>query len=192
MNKNKGIATIAILGIILGALIIGGGAYYLGLNNRKENMIDNNFVKNNDSQLDNLNPSVKSNEEIEITLYFGNEIKNPGSYDCSLVYPVKRTIPKTEAVARASLEELIKGPTKEEEKLGYYGTLPAETKINSINIKDGVLSIDFSKEIENNFASCSGNYRLTSITKTMNQFSSVKYIRLAVNGNWNRDEILQP
>ncbi len=73
MNKNKGIATIAILGIILGALIIGGGSYYLGLNNRKENMTDNNFVKNKDSQLDNLNPSVKSNEEIEITIFISIE-----------------------------------------------------------------------------------------------------------------------
>jgi hypothetical protein len=29
MNKNKGIATIAILGIILGIVVVGGGAYYL-------------------------------------------------------------------------------------------------------------------------------------------------------------------
>jgi len=134
----------------------------------------------------------KLNEEMEIILYFGNSIKNPQSYDCNLVYPVKRKIPKTQAVARATLEELIKGPTKEEEKLGYYGTMPKETKINSINIKDGILFIDFSKEIENNFASCSGSYRLTSIGKTMTQFSSVKDIKLAVNGNWNMDEILQP
>lgn len=204
INKNKGFATIAILGIILGVLVIGGGAYYMGVNKNtdKEKMINNqtekveeNLNTKNNIEVDKESKTVSSEESgkvMEVTLYFGNEIKNPGSHDCSLVYPVKRTIPKTEAVARASLEELIKGPTKEERELGYYGTLPVETKINSINIKDGILSIDFSKEIENNFASCSGNYRLTSINKTMMQFPSVKQIKLGVNGNWNRDEILQP
>lgn len=311
--KNKGFATIVILGIILGALVIGGGAYYLGakknfeeskteyiLNTGEdEENINNEEIKSDNSNLSNwkdfsfngnqylpslsfsypsnwkieykdnkvsntnyikiksptgnteinyfntaisgkfvdcsyktdVNGIIKcnmisglplqlyyvkdensleiydkvmssfkvseikketNNELMEITLYFGNEIKNPGSWDCSLVYPVKRMIPKTDAVARASLEELIKGPTKEEKSLGYYGTLPVEVKINSININNGILSIDFSKEIENNFASCSGNYRLTSISKTMSQFSTIKDIKLAVDGNWNRDEILQP
>lgn len=46
VNKNKGIATIAILGIILGVLVIGGGAYYVGINKgedkntKKENKIE--------------------------------------------------------------------------------------------------------------------------------------------------------
>lgn len=212
--KNKGFATIVIFGIILGALVVVGGAYYLGtkkevkneeininseeklekndlsdeLNMKKQESFQEINKEENNKQVENLT----LNNEIEITLYFGNKIFNPEMLDCGLVYPVKRKIFKTEAIAKATLEELIKGPTKEEEKLGYYGAVPVGTKINSINIKNGLLSIDFSKEIENNFASCSGLFRLSSINKTLKQFPSVKDIQFAVDGNWNRDEILQP
>lgn len=46
INKNKGIATIAILGIILGILVIGGGAYYVGVNKNieKEEMKISNYL----------------------------------------------------------------------------------------------------------------------------------------------------
>jgi spore germination protein GerM len=212
--KNKGFATIVIFGIILGALVVVGGAYYLGtkkevkneeininseeklekndlsdeLNMKKQESFQEINKEENNKQVENLT----LNNEIEITLYFGNKIFNPEMLDCGLVYPVKRKIFKTEAIAKATLEELIKGPTKEEEKLGYYGAVPVGTKINSINIKNGLLSIDFSKEIENNFASCSGLFRLSSINKTLKQFPSVKDIQFAVDGNWNSDEILQP
>ncbi len=48
INKNKGFATIAILGIILGVLIIGGGAYYIGTNKNveKEKMEDIKNIEN--------------------------------------------------------------------------------------------------------------------------------------------------
>jgi hypothetical protein len=131
-------------------------------------------------------------DTMSIKLYFSNRIYNPEMLDCRLVYPVTRIIPKTQAVAEASLNELIKGPTAEEIKLGYVGVIPEGTKVNSIKIVDGVLSVDFNKNIENNFASCSGTTRMTAIGNTLKQFSTIKSIKYSVAGNSNPNEILQP
>ena len=45
MNKNKGIATITILGIILGVLVVGGGAYYVGTKKNVDKEVGMNVLK---------------------------------------------------------------------------------------------------------------------------------------------------
>lgn len=133
------------------------------------------------------------NEKImSINLYFPNNILNPESFDCSLVYPVTRIIPYTKAVASATLDELIKGPTKEEEKNGYFGIIPEGTKVNSIKIVDGVLFVDFSKEAESGGGSCGQAAKVSSITETLSQFPTVKSIKISINGNSDSSEIFQP
>ncbi len=138
-----------------------------------------------------VKPYVPSDGEMEITLYFGNSIKNPNLNDCTLVYPVKRNIGRA-LPWLSTMQELIKGPTEKEKTEGYVALFPINTSINSINLDTGTLSIDFSKAIEENFTSCSGSLRLTSIEKTFLEFPNIKKIKLGVDGNWNRDEILQP
>lgn len=131
-------------------------------------------------------------ETMSVKLFFPNKIFNPESFDCSLVYSVDRIIPYTQAVATATLNELIKGPTAEEEKNGYFGVIPDGTKINSIKIENGILSVDFSKEVQSGGGSCSMASRTSSLSKTISQFSTVKSIKISVEGNSNQSEIFQP
>ena len=49
---------------------------------------------------------------------------------CSKVYSVNRFIEPTSAVARAALEELFKGPTVSEKKIGYLNNLNSGVKIH--------------------------------------------------------------
>jgi spore germination protein GerM len=52
-------------------------------------------------------------QTMKIKLYFPNTKHDKA--DCSVpVYPTVRTIPKTDAVAKAALEQLFAGPTSEE------------------------------------------------------------------------------
>lgn len=58
-------------------------------------------------------PTSPSPETMTVKIYFGNINFNPNMQGCSQVHPVERTIPKTLGVAKASLEELFKGPSEE-------------------------------------------------------------------------------
>lgn len=117
---------------------------------------------------------------------------NAGASDCSVVYPFNRTISSTLYVASAAMVELSKGPTVEEKKLGYFGVIPEGTKINSISLVGSVISVDFNKNIENDFTTCSGAARLSAINKTLLQFPTIKLIKYSVEGNSNPDQIFQP
>jgi spore germination protein GerM len=83
-----------------------------------------------------------------VKVYFGTsltEAKN--SDDCSNVAPFKRVIPKTKAVARAALEELLKGPNQEEKNGGYVTSLNPGLVIQRLTIDDGVAQVDFNEEL---------------------------------------------
>src|SRR5688572_12351027 len=82
-----------------------------------------------------------------VKVFFHNEKLNPNQEDCRKVFPTTRTIPKTSAVARAALDELLKGTTDEERK-NEFSSFPAEdTKgiIKGLNVKGGVAYVNFKK-----------------------------------------------
>lgn len=127
-----------------------------------------------------------------VKLYFGNAIFNPGSPDCSLVYPVERVIPFTEAVATATLNELIKGPTVEEEKKGYISSIPDGVKVNSIKMEGSTLMIDFNEAAINGGGSCGQLAKRSSLFTTLQQFPTVKNIKMTVNGKGETNDFFQP
>ena len=176
-------------------MVIGGGVYFYKnkkveapvVVNESENVgLDN---QQEVAPIDTTNPNQKT---MSVKLYFPNRTFNPEIFDCSLVYSVNRVIPYTQAVAAATLAELIKGPTAEEQKNGYFGTIPEGTKVNSIKIVNGFLFVDFNKEAESGGGSCGQAAKGSSIVKTLTQFSTVKSIQMSVEGNSNPSEIFQP
>lgn len=120
---------------------------------------------------------------------------------------VTRYIPRTQAVATAALRELSWGPAGNElAAAGFTTLLPTPEKIvgypgrqvdwsnrvflQSISIKDGIATIDWSKEMA---AWGGGSAYLDQlnqqITRTLQQFSSIQSVQMTVNGS---QEILQP
>lgn len=117
-----------------------------------------------------------------------------------------RVVPKTEAIARAALEELLWGmdpndltgfqsslPTPEE-VLTYMGRQPIwgpRVTLRSLVINNGVATADFSREID---AYGGGSARVGSlrgqIVATLEQFPSVQEVRITVEGE--SEGILQP
>lgn len=131
-------------------------------------------------------------KNLSLKLYFPNTVYNKDMLDCSLVYEVERIVPYTKSVASVALSELIKGPTSTEKNNGYLGVLPDGTKVNTIKIEDGVLFVDFNKEVESGGGSCAMASRISSLNKTLKQFPTIKEIRYSVEGNTNQDELFQP
>ncbi len=126
---------------------------------------------------------------VSVLIYFPNDTKN-GTTDCSVVYPVFRSIAKTQAPARAALEQLIAGPISEEEKNGYGSLIPKNTAIEGLAIdSEGIARVNFSKELTI-AGSCSVSAVRSQIEQTLLQFPTVKSVEIRVDGS--KDTALQP
>ncbi len=100
-----------------------------------------------------------------------------------VIYLVREshTLPKSEGMARAALNELISGtPTTE----GAYRVLPADTKILGITIEDGLATVDFSKEVLSANVGADGEgLGIDSIVNTLTEFSSIRQVAFTVEGS---------
>lgn len=105
-----------------------------------------------------------------------------GGPGCPQTFAVKRTVPKTNAVARASLEHLFAGPTREEWEQGYRSFVPQGTIINRLTVEAGVATADFSS-YKIPFGACAADSARVQIEKTLLQFSTVTSVVLSVDGD---------
>ena len=129
-------------------------------------------------------------ETIKVKVYFNNNKLDP-EFSCNKVFPVEREIVKTEAVARASLEELLKGPTNEDRTLGYFTSINQGVKIQSLTIKDATALVDFDGQLEYQVGgSCRVAAIRLQITQTLKQFPTVKNVMISIDGR--TEDILQP
>jgi len=132
----------------------------------------------------------KSAETIKVKVYFNNDKMDP-EFSCNKVFPVEREVPKTQAVARAALEELLKGATEEEKNQGFFTSINSGVKIQSLSIKDGVAKVDFDEQLEFQVGgSCRVAAIRAQITQTLKQFPTVDNVIISINGR--TEDILQP
>ncbi|MZP28240.1 hypothetical protein GTO91_00695 [Heliobacterium undosum] len=94
----------------------------------------------------------------------------------------KRSISKTGSIAKAAVNELIKGPVIHS---GALPTIPTGTRLIDINInKEGLCTVNLSKELQKNHQGGSASEALTvySIVNTLTQFQAVQKVQLLVEG----------
>jgi len=134
-----------------------------------------------------LKLSAQKNKEIEI--FFSNYSKD--LYDCAHTFPVKRYVSVSGTPVRQALDLLLSDPlTFAEKELGYTTSIRGETKINSINLKDSTLHIDFNEYLDKDIAgSCHVSAIESQIKNTVYQFG-VQNVILSINGR--TEGILQP
>ncbi|MFA6436896.1 MAG: GerMN domain-containing protein [Candidatus Paceibacterota bacterium] len=131
-----------------------------------------------------------SSEKMTINVYFNNSKLDP-EITCEKVFPVKREIPKTQAVARAAIEELLKGPTDEEKQEEYSTAINDGVKVQSLTIDKEIAKIDFNKQLEFQVGgSCRVAAIAHQITETLKQFLTVKDVIISIDGR--TEDILQP
>lgn len=127
---------------------------------------------------------------VQVKLYFNNN-KSSQEYLCDKVLPVDRAVEGTVAIARAALEELLKGPTRNEILDGYFSSINPRVKIQKLTIENGVAKVDFNSALEKNVGgSCRTTAIRNQITKTLLQFPTVKEVIISIDGR--TEDILQP
>lgn len=123
-----------------------------------------------------------------IKIYLSDGNNNPNFEDCGKVREVSRTIPKTKAVAKAALNELVKGATEVEKARNLSSIFSAETKsiIKSVNIIKNAAYVNLDDWVIENLGtattSCGAFTFITPIEKTLMQFPSVKRVFFAIEG----------
>lgn len=131
-----------------------------------------------------------SGETMSIGAYFLNNNLDP-EISCNKVFPATRIVPKNQAVARVSLEELFNGPTDSEKNQGYYTIINPGVKVQSLTIDGaGLAKADFSSELETTGGSCRVSAIRAQITQTLKQFTTIKNVIISINGR--TEDILQP
>ncbi|MFH1030692.1 MAG: GerMN domain-containing protein [bacterium] len=154
------------------------------------------FEKDNPSDMPELDDELRipvffgSQDPLSVKVYFNNSKLDP-EFSCNKVFPVEREIYDTKAVARAAIEELLKGPTEDEKANGFFTSINSGVKINSLSIENKIARIDFAEGIEYQVGgSCRVSAIRAEITETLKQFDSVDEVIISVNGRTK--DILQP
>jgi len=110
---------------------------------------------------------------------------------CNKVFAVEREIIETPAVARAALEELLKGPSEEDKAQGFYTSINPGVKLQKLTITDGIARVDFDATIEQGVGgSCRVSAIRAEIVETLKQFATVNDVVISINGR--TEDILQP
>lgn len=95
--------------------------------------------------------------------------------------PTLVEVPETTAVARAALEALFAGAVLDDyEVLG--SAIPSGTRLLGLSIRDGVATVDLSREFETGGGSASAMYRLGQVVYTLTQFPTVRAVLFQVEG----------
>ncbi len=98
------------------------------------------------------------------------------------VVPTTVMLPETSSVAKQALEYLVQeGPVTEYLPNGFQAVLPAETVVKSMDVQDGVATVDFSQEFTQ-YEAKNEKRILQSIVWTLTQFDSVKEVAIKVEG----------
>ena len=129
-----------------------------------------------------------SQETITFTLYFADQ-------EAMYLQGEERTVTKGGSIAELMINELIKGP----ESPGLLATIPKETKLLSLEIKNGVAYVNFSKEIKTNHWGGSAGETMTvfSVVNTLGQLPEIKKIQFLIEGEkqeaiWGHYYTLEP
>jgi hypothetical protein len=78
----------------------------------------------------------------------------------------RRTVPETEAVARAALDALIAGPTAREREAGLTTSVPPDLRVERLVVEDGAARVDFDP----------GCPSIAQIVYTLTQFPTVRRV----------------
>ncbi|MRR13444.1 hypothetical protein EG835_13545, partial [bacterium] len=97
---------------------------------------------------------------------------------------VERSIPYTQAVATASMNALLAGPTPEEQATwpAISTAIPAGTKLLGLSVANGVARVDLSKEFESGGGTFGVTARLAQVVYTLTQFPTIQAVEFYIEG----------
>jgi spore germination protein GerM len=117
--------------------------------------------------------TVAKSKTVKVKVYFlkGEELAS-----------VTREIPRTEKVGTAALELLLAGPSAGEKAKGLSTAIPADTKVRSLKVANGLATVDLTSKFESGGGTLSMYSRLGQVVYTLTEFPTVQKVQLQLNG----------
>jgi germination protein M len=110
--------------------------------------------------------------EVTVRAYFmRDEVVGPVARDAS-----------GPAVAAASIEDLLAGPTEQEQELGFSSAIPAGTELLGVTIDGGIATVDLSAPFGSGGGSASMMSRVAQVVFTLTQFPTVDAVQFELDG----------
>lgn len=110
--------------------------------------------------------------------------------DCTKTVSVRREAPRTVAVARLLAEILVAGPDSAERAAGASSVFPRGSRVQSVILRQGELTVDFNERLQNVGGSCAAQAIRTAVTTTVSRLPAVRRVIITAGGS--RDLALQP
>jgi germination protein M len=118
-------------------------------------------------------PSSTSGEQMSLQIWLTSG---------ETLWPVIRSVPKTEGVGAAAVNAMLAGPTEDESANGIGSTVPADTHLLGLSIAGGTATVDLSNEYASGGGTLSMTMRLAQIVYTLTEFPTVKRVAFELDG----------
>lgn len=124
----------------------------------------------------NTGPSIHSFEETNLVLYFANE-----NGDKLTAQTVSVKYNSNVAFEKVIVERLMRGPSG----TGLKETIPKETKLLGVSIKDGICYLNFDEGLRKIVSGVTPEIVIYSIVNSVIESGAVNKVQIAINGNSN-------
>lgn len=134
-------------------------------------------VMNADMFIDNAGNEINTYERVKLVLYFTDE-------DGDSLQTVTRSVVYSSNIPmeRLVVEQLIAGPKEME---GAYPTVNPDTKIVSVNVKDGICYVNLDSTFMTPINNVLSDVTIYSITNSLVELANVNKVQISINGNTN-------
>ena len=129
-----------------------------------------------DTFIFNVGNEINTYERVELKLYFANETGDK-------LVPVYRSVVYNSNISmeRLAVEQIITGPKTDI----CYPTISKDTKINSVNVKDGVCYVDFDSSFLTEPYNVTAEVAIYSLVNSIVELTGVNKVAFSVNGEAN-------
>ena len=110
--------------------------------------------------------------------------------DCTVTRPFERRVPRSVGIAQLLVHILIAGPTDAEKAKGAAAVFPPGSRLNSVAVRDGIVTVDFDDRLRNVGGSCAAQAIRASVTETLMRLPGVRHVVITAAGS--EEQALQP
>lgn len=153
------------------------GIDYVTMTIREEPIMDNmgNVVgaMSQDTFIDNAGNEINTYEQVKLRLYFANETGD------KLIETNRRGVYSSNiAMEKLVVEQLIKGPNADD----IYPTINANTKVISVNVRDGTCYVNLDDNFLKQTAGVNAEVTIYSITNSLVELPNINKVQISING----------